>query len=191
VGCSPAHNARIVLLHASMLKDKGVVEFIEAARHLKAVAPDWRFVLAGAARYDNSSAIGLAQLLAWQIAGCIEWLGHVDDMIPLFREAAIVCSPSFREGMHKSLLEAATAGCAVVTTGVTGCREAVESGVTGDLVQARDSSSLSKVLLSLIEDVQRQQLYGAMGQERAKAIFSVASVVSQTVNIYDGVLRHD
>jgi len=163
-----------------MLKDKGVVEFIEAARHLKAVAPDWRFVLAGAARYDNSSAIGLAQLLAWQIAGCIEWLGHVDDMIPLFRE-----------GMHKSLLEAATAGCAVVTTGVTGCREAVESGVTGDLVQARDSSSLSKVLLSLIEDVQRQQLYGAMGQERAKAIFSVASVVSQTVNIYDGVLRHD
>jgi glycosyltransferase involved in cell wall biosynthesis len=92
-------------------------------------------------------------------------------MIPLFREAAIVCSPSFREGMHKSLLEAATAGCAVVTTGVTGCREAVESGVTGDLVQARDSSSLSNVLLSLIEDVQRQQLYGAMGQERAKAIF--------------------
>ena len=128
-------------------------------------------MLAGAARYDNSSAIGLAQLLAWQIAGCIQWLGHVDDMIPLFREAAIVCSPSFREGMHKSLLEAATAGCAVVTTGVTGCREAVESGVTGDLVQARDSSSLSNVLLSLIEDVQRQQLYGAMGQERAKAIF--------------------
>ena len=122
VGCSPAHNARIVLLHASMLKDKSVVEFIEAARHLKAVAPDWRFVQAGAARYDNSSAIGLAQLLAWQIAGCIEWLGHVDDMIPLFREAAIVCSPSFREGMHKSLLEATTAGCAVVTTGVTGCR---------------------------------------------------------------------
>jgi glycosyltransferase involved in cell wall biosynthesis len=78
-----------------------------------------------------------------------------------------------------------------VTTNVTGCREAVEPGVTGDLVQPRDSSSLAKALLSLIEDEQRQHSYGAKGQERAKAIFSVTSVVSQTLNIYDGVLRHD
>ena len=64
VGRSPAHKARIFLLPASMLKDKGVVEFTAAARPLKAVASHWRFVLAGAVRYDNPSAIGLAQLLA-------------------------------------------------------------------------------------------------------------------------------
>ena len=190
-GCNPGRKGRMILLPARMLKDKGIVEFVEASRHLKAAAPQWRFVLAGAAGYNNPSAIELAQLKAWQTEGCVEWLGHVDDMTPLFREAAIVCLPSYREGMPKALLEAAAAGCAVVTTDVTGCREAIEPGVTGDLVQARDSGSLAKALLSLIEDEQRQQSYGAKGQERAKAIFSVASVVSQTLNIYDRVLRHE
>jgi len=156
---------RAFLLPASMLKEKSVVEVIEAARQLKAVARHWRFMLAGAARNDNPSAIG--------------W-GMWDDMIPFFHV-----------GMPKSLLEAAAAGCAALTIGVTGCSEAVEPGVTGNLFQTCDSSSLSKVLLSLIEDRQRQQLYGAKGQEWAKAIFSAVSLVSQTVNIYDGVLRHD
>jgi glycosyltransferase involved in cell wall biosynthesis len=190
-GCSPADKARMVLLPARMLKDKGVEEFVEAARQLKVVAPNWRFVLAGAAGYNNPSAIGLRQLQAWQTEGFIEWLGHVDDMTPLFRRAAIVCLPSYREGMPKALLEAAAAGCAVVTTDVTGCREAVEPGVTGDLVQVRDSVSLAKVLLALIEDEHRRHSYGAKGQERAKEIFSVTSVVSQTLNIYDGIFQHD
>jgi glycosyltransferase involved in cell wall biosynthesis len=191
-GCNPARKVPMVLLPARMLKDKGIIEFVDAARQLKAVAPEWRFVLAGAAGYDNPSAISLEQLQAWQTEGCVEWLGHVDDMTQLFREAAIVCLPSYyREGMPKALLEAAAAGCAVVTTDMPGCREAVVPGVTGDLVQARDSGSLVKALLSLIKDEQRQRSYGAKGQERAKAIFSVASVISQTLNIYDRVLRHD
>jgi glycosyltransferase involved in cell wall biosynthesis len=89
------------------------------------------------------------------------------------------------------LLEAAAAGCAVVTTDVTGCREAVEPQVTGDLVPVRDTGALAKALLSLIEDEQRRQAYGYEGQERARTIFSVASVVSDTLNIYDEVLRYD
>ena len=190
-GCNPADKARMVLLPARMLKDKGVEEFVEAARLLKEIAPDWRFVLAGAAGYDNPTAIGVAQLQAWQVEGCIEWLGHVNDMTPLFREAAIVCLPSYREGMPKVLLEAAAAGCAVVTTDVTGCREAVEPGVTGDLVPVRDSGALANMLLSLIKDEQRRQAYGVKGQERAKALFSVESVISQTLDIYKGVLVHE
>lgn len=190
-GCNPADKVPTVLLPARMLKDKGVEEFVEAARLLKEIAPDWRFVLAGAAGYDNPSAIGVAQLQAWQVEGCIEWLGHVNDMTPLFREAAIVCLPSYREGMPKVLLEAAAAGCAVVTTDVTGCREAVEPGVTGDLVPVRDSGALANMLLSLIKDEQRRQGYGVKGQERAKALFSVESVISQTLDIYKGVLVHE
>jgi glycosyltransferase involved in cell wall biosynthesis len=190
-GCSPAEKARVVLLPARMLKDKGVGEFVEAARKIKAAAPDWRFVLAGTAEYDNPSAIGLAQLQAWHAEGCVDWLGHVDNMTPLYCEAAIVCLPSYREGMPKALLEAAAAACAVVTTDVTGCREAVEPGVTGDLVQALDSRSLAKSLLSLIKDEQRRMSYGAKGQQRAKANFSITSVVSRTLNIYEAVLRYD
>jgi glycosyltransferase involved in cell wall biosynthesis len=189
--CIPTNKARMTLLPARMLKDKGVEEFVEAARQLKKLVPDWRFVLAGAAGYDNPSAISVDMLQAWEAKGCIEWLGHVDDMTPFFREAAIVCLPSYREGMPKALLEAAAAGCAVVTTDVTGCREAVEPGVTGDLVSVRDSDDLAKALLSLIKDGQRLQEYGAKGQERARAMFSVASVVSQTVEIYRGILGNE
>jgi glycosyltransferase involved in cell wall biosynthesis len=190
-GCGPANKVRMVLLPARMLKDKGVEEFVAAARRLKADAPGWRFVLAGAEGYDNPTAIGMAQLQAWQAEGCIEWLGHVEDMTPLFRDAAIVCLPSYREGMPKALLEAAAAGCAVVTTDVTGCREAVDPGVTGDLVAVGDSDALAKALLSLVKDESRRQAYGLKGQARARVMFSVASVVSQTVQIYKGLLVNE
>lgn len=190
-GCGPTDKSPMVLLPARMLKDKGVEEFVAAARQLKAVEPGWRFVLAGAAGYDNPSAIGMAQLQAWQAEGCVEWLGHVEDMTPLFCEAAIVCLPSYREGMPKALLEAAAAGCAVVTTDATGCREAVAPGVTGDLVPVRDSDALAKVLLSLVKDEQRLKAYGAKGQERARDLFSIASVVGETVQIYEGLLGNE
>jgi len=189
-GCSASNKSSIVLLPARMLKDKGVEEFVKAARLIKAVAPAWRFVLAGAAGYNNPSSIEASQLQIWQAEGYIEWLGHVDDMVPLFRESAIVCLPSYREGMPKALLEAAAAGCAVVTTDVTGCREAIEPGVTGDLVPVRNSDALVESILSLIKDEPRRQAYGANGQERARALFSVDSVVNQTVEIYKELLTH-
>jgi glycosyltransferase involved in cell wall biosynthesis len=190
-GCTAVKKSKMVLLPARMLKDKGVEEFVEAARRIKAVAPDWRFVLAGAAGYDNPSSIGDAQLQSWQAEGCVEWLGHVNDMVPLFRESAIVCLPSYREGMPKALLEAAAAGCAIVTTDVTGCREAVEASVTGDLVPARNIDALEETLLSLIKDESRRRVYGANGQERARALFSVDSVVTKTMEIYKDLLNHE
>lgn len=186
--CSPTDKSPMVLLPARMLKDKGVEEFVAAARRLKAEVPSWRFVLAGAAGYDNPSAIGVAQLQAWQAEGVVEWLGHVNDMTPWFYDAAIVCLPSYREGMPKALLEAAAAGCAVVTTDVTGCREAIVSGVTGDLVPVRDSDALFRALLSLVKDKPRREAYGAKGRDRAQAKFSVESVVCQTLEIYKGLL---
>ena len=88
-------------------------------------------------------------------------------------------------------LEAAAAGCAVVTTDVTGCREAVEAGVTGDLVPVRNSKALAETLLALIKDEPRRQMFGAKGQERARALFSVDSVVSQTMQIYKDLLNHE
>ncbi len=187
-GCSPTKKSNIVLFPARMLRDKGVEEFVKAALSIKSVAASWRFVLAGAAGYDNPSAIGIEQLQSWNTHGCIEWLGHVNDMTPLFQEAAIVCLPSYREGMPKALLEAAAAGCAVVTTDVTGCREAIEPGVTGDLVPPRNSEVLADVLAALINDESRRHSYGINGQERARVLFSLESVISQTMYIYKDLL---
>jgi glycosyltransferase involved in cell wall biosynthesis len=185
----PAEKDRIVLLPARMLEDKGVREFVAAARKLKRLAPDWHFVLAGAAGYDNPTAIPQSDLVQWQAEGVIEWLGYVEDMVPLFNAAAIVCLPSYREGMPKVLLEAAAAGCAVVTTDTTGCREAIEPGVTGDLVPVRDVDALAAVLLSLINDDLLRLSYGEMGRRRAADRFSVDSVVQQTVGIYREILN--
>lgn len=190
-GCTADNKSNIVLLPGRMLKDKGVEEFVEAARRIKVVEPDWRFVLAGAAGYDNPSAIRDDQLQAWKAEGCVEWQGHVNDMVPLFRESSIVCLPSYREGMPKALLEAAAAGCAVVATDVTGCREAVVAGVTGDLVPVRNIEALTDTLLSLIKDKSRRHAYGTNGQERARALFSVNSVVNQTMEIYKDLLDHE
>lgn len=186
--CTVSDKRDIVLLPARMLKDKGVVEFVEAARWVKERQPRWRFVLAGAAGYQNPSAIAKVHLQAWQAEGCVEWIGHVEDMTELYREASIVCLPSYREGMPKSLLEAAAAGCAVVTTDVPGCRDAIEPGVTGDKVPARDSGALATALLSLIEDPNRRRAYGMQGQKRAKKLFSIDTVSDRTVAIYKGML---
>jgi glycosyltransferase involved in cell wall biosynthesis len=190
-GCTPSEKSRMVMLPARMLKDKGVEEFVEAARRIKVVEPDWRFILVGAAGYDSPAAIHAERLQSWQTVGFVEWLGHVDDMTPLYRDSAIVCLPSYREGMPKALLEAAAAGCAVVTTDVAGCREAIEPGVTGDLVPVRDSEGLARALLSLIRDGKRRQAYGANGSVRARSRFSVTSVVSDTIETYRGLLGHE
>lgn len=178
----------MVLLPARMLLDKGVVEFVEAARALKASAPEWRFVLAGAADYYNPSSVSCEQIEAWQREGIIEWLGHVDDITPWFLQASIVCLPSYREGMPKALLEAAAAGCAVVTTDATGCREAIIPGKTGDLVPVHDSGALAAALLALMHDRARRERYGYAGQKLAIDRYGIDAVVEQTLEIYQSLL---
>lgn len=190
VGCSAEKKERIVLFPARMIRDKGVVEFMKAASSIRGEAPEWRFLLAGAADYKNPSAISVEEIEGWQREGVIEWLGHVDNMKVLFASAAIVCLPSYREGMPKALLEAAAAGCAVVTTDVTGCREAIVNGETGDLVPARDSETLIKTLLDLMRDQERRIRYGINGQARAQQIFSVDAVVEKTFDIYREILKN-
>lgn len=184
----------VVLLPARMLVDKGVLEFIEAARRLKPIVGSWRFVLAGAADYKNPSSISTAQVEAWVAEGIVEWRGHIehaDDMVALYAQASIVCLPSYREGMPKCLLEAAAAGCAVVTTDAVGCRESILPGETGDLVPIRDSAALATALLSLINDADRRRRYGIRGQQLAADRFGIDAVVAATLNIYKELLIHE
>ena len=182
--------SKVILFPARMLKDKGIEEFVAAAQKIKQVEATWRFILAGAADYDNPSAISESTLHSWQSAGVVEWLGHVDDMVPLYREASIVCLPSYREGMPKGLLEAAAASCAVVTTDTTGCRDAIEANVTGDLVPTHDSDELAATILALIRDDDRRKRYGINGRKRAVDLFSIDAVINKTISIYSELLGH-
>jgi glycosyltransferase involved in cell wall biosynthesis len=179
----------IVLLPARMLKDKGVAEFVQAAAVLKRNYPAWRFVLAGAADYENPSSISASQLDQWQREGHVEWLGYVSDMSIWYRHASIVCLPSYREGMPKALLEAAAAGCAVVTTDVTGCRDAVVAGHTGLLVPARDAVALAEALLTLFKDRECRESLGRHGRERAIQQFGIDAVIAATMHLYRELLE--
>lgn len=174
----------LVVLPARMLRDKGVCEFVEAARAVRTAGIGWRFALVGTADYLNPTAVPLEQIQRWVAQGDIEWWGHREDMPAVLAQARIVCLPSYREGMPKALLEAAAAGCAVVTTDVIGCREAVVPGVTGDLVPANDAGALARCLLALINDPLRRARYAQAGRQRAVERFSEDAVVAQTLGIY-------
>jgi glycosyltransferase involved in cell wall biosynthesis len=183
--------APIVLLPARMLWDKGVGEFIEAARELKRLMPKWRFILAGAADYQNPTSIHIGLLADLSEKQIIEWVGHIDNMIPYYSEASIVCLPSYREGMPKCLLEGAAAGCAIVTTDTVGCREAILPDLSGLLVPVRDSDTLKNALYLLMNDRDLRESFGRSGRQLAIDKFGINTVITSTLAIYRDLLAHE
>lgn len=178
----------LVLLPARLLWDKGVGEFIEAARRIRAAGLPARFVLAGAPDLANPASVSEATVKAWVDEGVVEWWGHRDDMPETFGASAIVCLPSYREGLPKSLLEAAACGRPIVTTDVPGCREVVLDGDNGYLVPARDVPSLVLALTRLIGDPEQRRLMGERGRLRAEAEFSQQRVCAETLAVYRELL---
>jgi glycosyltransferase involved in cell wall biosynthesis len=176
--------APLVVFPARLLRDKGVEEFVEAVRRIRNQVPGWRFALVGAADSGNPTAISSAQARDWATQGLVEWPGHVKDMASLLAEASIVCLPSYREGLPKALLEAAAAGCAVITADSVGCREAIVAGETGDLVPPRDASALGDALLALIGDERRRDAYGAAGRRLARERYSLEAILAQIFGVY-------
>ena len=176
----------LVVLPARLMADKGVLEFVEAARRLR--GRGWRFALVGTADYDNPTSISAQRIAQWVDEGIVEWWGHRATMHDVFGRARIVCLPSYREGMPKGLLEAAAAGCAVVTTDTVGCREAILPGRTGDLVPVRDPVALAETLGELMADADRIRRYGEAGRALARERFNVRAVIARTLSIYDALL---
>ncbi len=180
-----SNKKKIVLLPARMLKDKGVLEFYMAAKQLKLKGCKWQFILAGTADYENPSAISKEVIKNWVSEGVVEWLGNVDNMPELYSKASIVCLPSYREGMPKALLEAAAAGCAIITTNAIGCREAIKPGVNGDLVPVGSINHLVDSIEVLIDNPSTVKMYGKNGQKLAKEFFDINVVLKQVLSIYE------
>lgn len=147
---SGAPTTTTFLLVARMLWDKGVGEFVEAARLVKREHPTARFQLLGFADADNRTAVSRDQLDAWVAEGLVEYLGATDDVRPFLRAADCVVLPSYREGLPRSLLEAAAMGKPLIATDVPGCREIVSDGNNGFLCAARDPSSLATAIRKLL-----------------------------------------
>lgn len=174
-----------VLVASRMLRTKGIGEVVEAARRLKARGTAVRVLLAGDSDRGNAAAIAPETLTAWQSEGLVEWLGHRADMPDLLAGSHIACLPSYyREGLPKSLIEAAAAGRPIVTSDVTGCRDVVRDGDNGLLVPARDAEALAGALRRLIDDPAQRQRMGARGREIAEEAFGLNGVIDRTLRVY-------
>lgn len=178
-----------VVLAARILWDKGVGEFVEAARQLKENGVKARFILVGDPDPENPATVPEATLHAWQKEKIVEHWGHQDDMVAVFHATHVVCLPSYREGLPKVLLEAAACALPIVTTDVPGCREVVREGENGLLVPARDGQALSDALLCLINSPDLRAEMGHRGREIVLKEFSSEKVIAQTLDLYKELTR--
>jgi glycosyltransferase involved in cell wall biosynthesis len=183
----PVSDAPIVVLPARLIRDKGVYEFVEAARRIRAQGVGARFVLAGGSD-SNPTAIASDTLEQWRREGVVECWGHRDDMPKVLAQSAIVCLPSYREGFPKALLEAAACARPIVTTDVPGCRDAVTEA-TGLLVPPRNASALGDALLALLSDPAKRSAMGAAARKLAERSFGVDAVTAQTIALYHQLLQ--
>ncbi|MCH2340093.1 MULTISPECIES: glycosyltransferase family 4 protein [Stutzerimonas stutzeri subgroup] len=178
----------VVVMAARLLKDKGVVEFIEAARILRERGIDVDMRIVGAPDFSNPTSISKAEFNRWSSENQVRMLGHRNDVANQYSAAHIVCLPSYREGLPKALVEAAACGRAVVTTDVPGCRDAITPGVTGLLVPARDAAALAGAIQELIDNPRQRQQMGLAGRELAERAFTIEKIVDQHMTIYKELL---
>jgi glycosyltransferase involved in cell wall biosynthesis len=176
----------VVILPARMLWEKGIREFVEAARTLKTNLVRARFVLVGAPDTGNPRSVPQETLAAWNRDGVIEWWGWFDDMIRIYQGANIVCLPTrYGEGTPKSLIEAAACGRAIVATDVPGCREIVRDRHNGLLVPLNNPGALVTALQWLIEHPEERKRMGLNGRALAVAEFSSDRINSETLRVYN------
>ncbi|HTC85591.1 MAG TPA: glycosyltransferase family 4 protein [Candidatus Acidoferrum sp.] len=166
------------LMIARLIRDKGVAEYVEAARRVRLQRPDVRFLLVGPLD-PNPSAFNQADVDAWVASGVVEYLGSTQDVRPFIAEATIYVLPSYGEGMPRSVLEAMAMGRPIVTTDVPGCRETVVPGRNGMLVPVRDAVALADALLQLIASDRLAEM-GAESRRLAEERFDVR-VVNRTI----------
>lgn len=178
----------VFLLIARLLRDKGVVEFVEAARALRSIMPDARFQLLGPIDEGNRTAITRAELDSWTSEGVVEYLGTTDDVRPFIAAASAVVLPSYREGLPRSLLEGAAMGRPLIAADVPGCRDVVEEDVNGYLCAPRDADALAGAMRRLANLSAAEQLaMGKAGRRRVQERFSEEIVVRAYLDVIAGL----
>lgn len=176
----------VVLFAGRLLVQKGISDFVEAARRLRGQA---RFLVAGYEEPTSPLNVSAGQLQSWAAEGLIEWLGARDDMPAVYAQSNIVCLPStYGEGVPKVLIEAAACARACVTTDTPGCREIVRRGVNGLLAPPQDINALTHAVKRLIESPGERMKMGAAGRQIFLEGFTLRQVVDETLALYADML---
>ncbi len=174
----------VVVMVARLLRDKGVHELAEAARLLRRADVAVRVQLVGGVDEKNPNSLTRFEADALQAEGAVEWLGHRTDVSAIYARADVAVLPSYREGLPKSLLEAAASGLPLVGTDTSGCREVITDGDNGLLVPVGDARRLADALRRLIGDAGLRARLGARSRERAEREFAQEAIFAQTAAIY-------
>jgi glycosyltransferase involved in cell wall biosynthesis len=186
----PEGNPVTFLLIGRMLWDKGVGEFVEAARRIKPEFSEARFQLLGFLDVKNRTAISREQVDTWEGEEIIEYIGETDDVRPYIQKAGCIVLPSYREGLPRTLLEAAAMGRPIIATDVTGCREVVKHDVNGYLCKARDANDLAMKMKNMIKlSIHERRKMGLKGREKMEEKFDEKFLVEKIVNRIQNILN--
>lgn len=180
----PADEPPVFVMIGRLIREKGVEDFVEAARLMRPSYPDARFVLVGGVD-PKPGALSLAQVQAWVDQGLIEWPGEIADVRPWLRAATIYVLPSYREGVPRSTQEAMAIGRPIVTTDVPGCRATVIPGVNGLLVPVRDPAALAQAMAQLADDAVLRKAMGRESRRIAEERFDADLVNNRLLGFMD------
>lgn len=179
----------VVVMAARLLKDKGVIEFIEAAKILRERDVSVEMRLIGSPDVGNPTSVTQTEFDQWAAEGYVQLLGYQKNIAKHYCEANIICLPSYREGLPKSLVEAAACGRPVVTTDVPGCRDAIIPKKTGFLVPVKNAVALANAIETLIQDAGLRKSMGEAGRTLAEEVFAIEKIVDQHMVIYRDLLE--
>jgi glycosyltransferase involved in cell wall biosynthesis len=174
-----------VIMVSRLLRDKGVHEFIDAAKIVRSKNSSVQFLLVGDIDDGNPTSMNSEAIASLANSIDVIWLGARTDIAKLLDESHIACLPSYREGLPKSLIEAASVGRPIVTTDVPGCREVVTHMVNGLLVQPRDAQALALAIEKLVEDPNLRKLMGEENRRKAETEYANKIIINQTHRVYD------
>jgi glycosyltransferase involved in cell wall biosynthesis len=160
--------AFVFLLVARLLWDKGLAEYVEAARLVKQARPDARFQILGPLDAGNRTVVGASEVAGWVSEGAVDYLGEAEDVRPYVAAADCIVLPSYREGLPRALLEGAAMGKPLIATDVQGCRSVVEHGVNGYLCAPRSGEALAEAMLQLLALPEQERT--ALGQAARRIV---------------------
>ena len=179
-------NAFVAMLVGRLQLDKGLVEFVEAARHINKKRQDIVFVMVGAPDPGNKRSLAKSTWAQWKSEGDVVFTGRREDVPKLMAMANTITTPTFyREGLPRTLLEAAASGLPLIGTDMPGVREAINDGVNGILIPTRDSQALANAIEELADDPEKSAKYGAASLERANNEFDHKRVVGEYLKMYE------
>jgi len=188
VGIPKKNGKTTILFPARMLWDKGVREFIEAARLLRSnYGLNIIFKLCGMIDTENNESVPKEYMENIEIPGYLEWIGHQSDMVNVYKNSDIIVLPSYREGLPTVLIEACAAGKPIVTTNAVGCKECVDEGVNGFKVPVKSVNELVKALEKLIVNPELRIKMGEASRKKAEEEFDQKEVVKKHLEIYNNL----